>query len=160
MARPGARVKLRTSAPGIFEGAPINALTPTLARGERAYGFSLIEVLVALVILSVGLIAASRGAFLATADQGFLRDRTFARWVAHNELAALRLDPSQLAPGQSMRRDVLQGGVRFEVALRVESTPSPLFSRVEVQVRRAADGDVAPGNVLASAVGFASALRR
>ncbi|MFN3628854.1 MAG: type II secretion system minor pseudopilin GspI [Casimicrobiaceae bacterium] len=123
-------------------------------------GFSLIEVLVALVILSVGLIAASRGAFLATADHGFLRDRTFARWVAHNQLAEMRLDPSRLAPGQSMRRDVLQGGVRFEVVLRVEATPSPLFSRVEVQVRRAADGNVGPSNVLAHAVGFASAVRR
>jgi len=129
----------------------------------REQGFSLIEVLVALAILSIGLIAASRGAFQATTDQGFLRDRTFARWVAHNQLAALRLSPQPISAGAVVRERVVQGGVAFDVATTVTATPSPLFSRVQVDVRRASDsaGDgpqQAPA--LASAVGFAAARAR
>ncbi|MCX8099126.1 MAG: type II secretion system minor pseudopilin GspI [Casimicrobiaceae bacterium] len=140
-------------------------LVPGLPTLER--GFSLIEVLVALVILSVGLIAASRAAFVAVSDQGFLRDRTLARWVAHNQLASLRLDSTRAVPGARLRDMVTQGGVRFEVVTSVTATPSPLFARVEVEVRRASDPTAPPTQagagssapVLAHAVGFA-ALRR
>ena len=121
--------------------------------GFRAFsGFSLIEVLVATAILATGLIAASRAALVATNDQGILRDRTLARWVAHNTLAEIRLLPQQAQAGTTRTATSQQSGVEFVATTRVTATPSPLFSRVEVTVARAT-GD---GQVLANAVGFSA----
>jgi general secretion pathway protein I len=118
----------------------------------RPSGFSLIEVLVATAILATGLIAASRAALVATNDQGILRDRTLARWVAHNTLAEIRLQPQQAQAGSTSTRQAQQSGVDFVAVARVTATPSPIFSRVEVSVSRAA-GD---GQILANAVGFSA----
>lgn len=121
-------------------------------RRQRPRGFSLIEVLVAVAILATGLIAASRAALVATNDQGVLRDRTLARWVAHNALAEIRLQPQQATAGTQITRQSQQAGVAFVAVATVTATPSPLFSRVEVTVARA-DGD---GHALAQAVGFSA----
>jgi len=121
-------------------------------RRPRPVGFSLIEVLVAVAILATGLIAASRAALVATNDQGILRDRTLARWVAHNVLAEIRLHPQQAAAGTQMTRPAQQAGIGFIAVAKVTATPSPLFSRVEVTVARS-DGD---GHALAQAVGFSA----
>ena len=118
----------------------------------RRAGFSLIEVLVATAILATGLITASRAALVATNDQGILRDRTLARWVAHNTLAEIRLRPQQAQAGSTFSQHSQQSGIAFTAIARVSATPSPIFSRVEVTVSRAA-GD---GQVLASAVGFSA----
>ncbi|MBL8310839.1 MAG: type II secretion system minor pseudopilin GspI [Burkholderiales bacterium] len=114
-------------------------------------GFSLIEVLVATAILATGLIAASRAALVATTDQGVLRDRTLARWVAHNTLAEIRLQTQQALAGTTLTRIAQQAGNEFVATARVTATPSPLFSRVEVVVSK-------PGEtqVLAQAVGFSA----
>lgn len=122
------------------------------ARADRPLGFSLIEVLVAVAILATGLIAASRAALVATNDQGVLRDRTLARWVAHNVLAEIRLQPQQAVAGTQVTRQSQQAGVTFVAVAKVTATPSPVFSRVEVTVARA-DGD---GHALAQAVGFSA----
>lgn len=122
------------------------------AQADRPLGFSLIEVLVAVAILATGLIAASRAALVATNDQGVLRDRTLARWVAHNVLAEIRLQPQQAVAGTQVTRQSQQAGVTFVAVAKVTATPSPVFSRVEVTVARA-DGD---GHALAHAVGFSA----
>ena len=123
-----------------------------LIRTHAPRGFSLIEVLVASAILATGLIAASRAALVATVDQGVLRDRTLARWVAHNTLVEIRLQPQQAASGAVLTQQARQGGVDFTSVAKVTATPSPLFSRVEVSVTRTG-GD---GYVLANSVGFSS----
>jgi general secretion pathway protein I len=119
---------------------------------QRWRGFSLIEVLVATAILATGLIAASRAALVATNDQGILRDRTLARWVAHNTLAEIRLRPQQAQPGSNFTQQAQQSGMSFTATTKVTATPSPIFSRVEVTVSRAS-GD---SQILATAVGFSA----
>jgi general secretion pathway protein I len=126
-------------------------------RPNRLYkqsAFSLIEVLVALTILAVGLIAASRAATLASFDQSALRDRTLARWVAHNALAEIRLQGTLASVGKNAR-EYEQAGIRFLAATEVSATPSPLFKRVEVRVARTDN----PGYELAQAIGFSSRVQ-
>jgi general secretion pathway protein I len=122
-------------------------------RSRLQAAFSLIEVLVALTILAVGLIAASRAAVVASFDQSVLRDRTLARWVAHNALADVRLQTNMASVGKTAR-EYDQAGIRFIAATDITATPSPLFTRVEVRVARADN----PSYELANAVGFSSRL--
>ena len=57
----------------------------------RVTGFTLLEVMVALVIVSLALagVAASMGQMIDTANT--MRDRTFASWIAQNKITEMRL---------------------------------------------------------------------
>lgn len=162
MVRQVAKAKTPTSVRGICNAKhplvsprvarkPIQPVKRVRRSHQRA--FSLIEVLVALTILAVGLIAASRAASVATFEQSALRDRTLARWVAHNALAEVRLQATMATPGSSAR-DHVQSGIQFRATTTVSATPSPLFSRVEVRVVRSDN----PQYELAQAVGFSTRL--
>ena len=72
-----------------------------MTRRPRSAGFTLIEVLVALIIVAFGM-----GALLATlssaADSaGTLRDKSFAQWIAMNRITELRLRGGALVVGKT-----------------------------------------------------------
>ena len=99
----------------------------------RLAGFTLVEVLVALAIVAIALLAALRAAAQGTGNVGELRAHLLAGWVAENLLAEHRARGEWLPPG--MRRGVgRQAGIEF--AWREETTelPNPAFRRVDVLV--------------------------
>ena len=96
-------------------------------------GFTLVEVLVALAIISVALLAALRAAGQATNAVDELRLRLFAGWVAENRLAEHRARGDWLALGIG-RGSQSQGGVDFTWREEVIATPNPAFRRVDVFV--------------------------
>ena len=64
---------------------------PTRAPGRKSRGFTLVEVMVALVIAALGL-AAVAASVSQMVDAGYvMRQRTYASWIAQNKLAELRL---------------------------------------------------------------------
>ena len=67
----------------------------------RYRGFTLLEVMVALVIVSLALagVAASMGQMIDTANT--MRDRTFASWIAQNKIAEFRLSGTMPEVGES-----------------------------------------------------------
>jgi general secretion pathway protein I len=121
-------------------------------RCPRRRGFTLIEVLVALAIISVALLAALRAAGQATNAVGELRLRLFAGWVAENRLAEHRARGDWLALGIG-RGAQSEGGVEFAWREEVIATPNPAFRRVDVFVSVPA---TAPGDArwLARVTGF------
>jgi general secretion pathway protein I len=101
----------------------------------RARGFTLLEVLVALVIIGVALAASMRGAMSLTSTAEYSRDKLLALLSAENRLLELRLARERLEPGE----EVLacdQGGIAFTCSQAVKPTPNPFFRRVEVRVFR------------------------
>jgi general secretion pathway protein I len=67
---------------------------------RRHGGFTLLEVLVALAVLALSLGAAIQAVGDYTTNQAYLRDRTFAEWVARNQLASVQLSGQWPAVGQ------------------------------------------------------------
>ena len=96
-------------------------------------GFTLLETLVALMILAIALAAAFRALGLTTRAAADLRDRTLADWVADNRLAELRAMRAFPSPGSS-EGEALQAGRHFRWREEVKSTPNPLFLRVDIRV--------------------------
>jgi general secretion pathway protein I len=102
-------------------------------QGAKRSGFTLVEVLVALAIISIALLAALRVAGGGTNSVGDLRARLLAEWVAQNVLAEQRARGEWPSLG-ILRGTQLQGGVQFAWREEVIATPNVMFRRVDVQV--------------------------
>jgi general secretion pathway protein I len=107
-------------------------------RSERQAAFTLIEVMVALAIVSIALLAALRTAGQGTASVGELRMRLLAGWVAENVLAEHRARGDWLPLGVQ-RGSQYQSGVEFRWREEVTALPSPAFRRLDVHVFAVSD---------------------
>jgi len=100
---------------------------------SRARGFTLIEVLVALLVLSIALAAAIRTVGASIDTTAALRDRTLARWVAEDRLT--RYEWQHAWPSIDTREgDAEMGGKAFRWREVVATTPVTRMRRVEVSV--------------------------
>ncbi|HVR82644.1 MAG TPA: type II secretion system minor pseudopilin GspI [Luteimonas sp.] len=111
-------------------------------RSGRPAGFTLIEVLVALAIVSIALLAALRAAGQGTTNVDELRARLLAGWVAENLLAeqGARGDWPSLGIQRGTQRE---GGIEFTWREEVIATPNARFRRVDIRVF-AAPGEAYP----------------
>ncbi|MGZ8267266.1 MAG: type II secretion system minor pseudopilin GspI [Burkholderiales bacterium] len=100
---------------------------------KRARAFTLVEVLVALAVLSLALIAALRASSIGVANSGEIRDRLLAGWVAENRLAEHRARRDWMPVGV-YQGDAVQGGKAFRWEEKVTSTQNTQFLRLEVRV--------------------------
>jgi general secretion pathway protein I len=64
---------------------------------RRACGFTLVEVLVALMIVAMGLAALMVAVSGAARTSGYLRDKSLAQWIALNRLSEVRLNANKSA---------------------------------------------------------------
>ena len=105
--------------------------------GRVASGFTLIEVLVALGIVSVALLAGLQATTALTSNALRQSDVLLAHLCAENELIKTRL--SRQMPGVGDTSSTCEQGARsLQLTLSVRPTPNPEFRRVEAQV---SDGD-------------------
>jgi general secretion pathway protein I len=96
-------------------------------------GFTLLEVMVALVIIGTALGASLRAVGSLTQNSADLRASMMATWSAENQLAQIRLTHTWPALGQR-RFDCNQGELHLVCEENVFTTPNPYFRRVEVSV--------------------------
>lgn len=103
-------------------------------------GFTLIEVLIALAVLAIAMLAVIGSAGSATRTAAELRDETFAHWVAMNEMTALRIAPTWPALGKQ-DGDAEMGGHKWHWRADVSTTSDPDLLRVDIDVSDAAQVD-------------------
>jgi general secretion pathway protein I len=96
-------------------------------------GFTLIEVLVALAIVSIALISGLHLSGALTRNAQRQADVLLAQMCADNALNAMRLSQQMPNVGDS-RVACPQANRNLEVALAVRTTPNPSFRRVSAQV--------------------------
>lgn len=112
-------------------------------------GFTLVEVLVALTIISIALLAALRAAGQATRDVSEMRKRLLASWVAENRIALHQAQGDWLALG-TQRGTETSANIEFTWREEVMATPNNAFRRLDVFVTIAAEEH----HILANFTGF------
>lgn len=102
---------------------------------QRAHGFTLLEVLVALAIVVLGM-AAVLGALTSSADTvAYLRDKTFANWVALNQVAQVRISGQTPQTGKSDGDVDDFAGRKWHWHQEVTALQLPGMLRIEVSAR-------------------------
>jgi general secretion pathway protein I len=109
---------------------------PPSCAGNNA-GFTLLEVLVALVIVGTALGASLRAVGSLTQNSDGLRSAMMATWSAENQLVQVRLNQQFPAIGKRSF-DCPQGDLRLVCEEDVIVSPNPRLRRVEVSVFDAA----------------------
>lgn len=108
------------------------------AHGYHSKGFTLLEVMVALVIVGTALGASLRAIGSLTQNSSDLRTSMMATWSAENRLTQIRLAREWPPLGQR-RFECPQAELQLVCDENVFATPNPYFRRVEVSVLVAED---------------------
>jgi general secretion pathway protein I len=115
-------------APRCFSHSPF-----PIPHSRLASGFTLIEVLIALAVVAIALLALTRAASVQVSSFDALRERTLAGWVAANVLTDTRLAGAMPATGRSDGR-VEFAGRSWRWEREVKATPTPAVRRIDIQV--------------------------
>lgn len=107
----------------------------SLCQRNRQRGFTLLEMMVALVIVAVALGAIIVNGGNAAGSATAMHERTLALWVAHNRLSELDLAPVWPAVGKS-NDDVSMGGIEWTWNVTVQTTPDPSLRRIDIDVQK------------------------
>jgi len=125
-------------------------MRPTPTRPTAPRGFTLIEVLAALVIVALGMIAAIQAVTQSARNGTYLRDKTLAHWIGMNVLTERRLQASAPDVAESTGR-VEFANQQWQWTMKVTQTQVQSLRRIDVAVRRAETPD---GTPLANVAGF------
>lgn len=113
-------------------------------------GFTLIEVLAALIIVALGMLGVIEAVSQTASNGSYLRDKSIAHWIAMNQLTQTRLAP-QPPKIDKTSDDVEMADRRWRWTMEVTQTPLESVRRIDISVRLA---DAAEGSSLATLSGF------
>jgi general secretion pathway protein I len=118
-------------------------------------GFTLIEVMVAVAIFAIAGLALlnAQGSQINT-DQ-HLQEKTFAHWVALNQLADMRLNQVFPDTGES-QATASMGNQDWQITITVQSTPSPDVRLVIISVAPKSEDFDKKAEPVTSLTGFLS----
>lgn len=108
---------------------------------DRRYcaGFTLLELIVALAVITVVMAALHTTGQAASRGGGYLEERTLASWIAANELARLRLGGGWPELGE-LEGEVTMAHREWRWHARILPTPDPGVRRAELTVSLLLDG--------------------
>jgi len=120
-----------------------------LHRANRACGFTLVEVLVAIAILAIGVSALVSASGASAHRSKLLSDREFGRWIAANHLNTIQAMPGSPDVGTS-NTEVEMMNRKWYVRTRTRKEDLDLL-RLDIEVRLTQDSD----SYIYSVTGFA-----
>ena len=129
-------------------------LTPGAVRSssQSKQGFTLIEVLVALGIVAIALMAGLRSTDALSRNAARQSTQWLAQICAENEFSRLRLS-RQVPPVGESSASCIQADLDLQVNLSVQVTPNPNFRRVDARVVQRSGSDSTPLLQLSTVLG-------
>ncbi len=124
-----------------------------MASSKSGRGFTLVEVVVALAIVAVGMLAVFKTIGDTVNNVSYLRDRSFAAWIADNRITEIRLS-GQMPSVDETKGELEYAGRQWHWVTQVAQTPVEGLRRIDVRVRRAGDAE---DSSLVSLAGFVGA---
>jgi len=119
---------------------------------RHAKGFTLIEVLVALSIVAIALMAGLRATDALSRNASRQSTQWLAQICAENEFTKLRLSRQMPSVGISSA-NCPQANLNLRVNLNVQATPNPNFRRIDAQVDWVTDSAITPVLQLSTVLG-------
>ena len=101
--------------------------------GARPKGFTLLEILVALAILSILALTALKNNSSMIANASYLQDKTFAHWVGMNKVAELRL-AGQWIMGGGYKGVSIMADRQWAWQVTGQATPDPDLQHIIIKV--------------------------
>lgn len=109
-----------------------------MTRSKQSGGFTLLEVLIALVIVTLAVSALLGTVTSSGSNVAYLREKTVAEWVALNRLTEIRI--SQQFPDKGRRTgNAEMGGMRWQWEEVVTELPVKGMFRIEIRARPTGD---------------------
>ena len=132
---------------------PVRKVTVCASDRARAQvGFTLIEVLVALGIVAIALMAGLRATDALSRNASRQSTQWFAQICAENEFSRLRLS-RQVPPLGESQVACPQAHLNLQVNLSVQVTPNPNFRRVDARVVQVQGTEATPLLQLSTVMG-------
>jgi general secretion pathway protein I len=121
-----------------------------IPHSRSSAGFTLIEVMVALMVVALGMTAVIQAVGDTASNSAYMREKTIAHWIAMNKLTEVRLLPT--APKIAKTSDDIEmAGRDWRWTMEVQATPVESVRRIDVSVRPKEAGEKTS---LASVTGF------
>jgi len=113
-------------------------------------GFTLIEVMVALMVVALGMTAVIQAVGDTASNSSYMREKTIAHWIAMNKLTEVRLVAT--APKIAKTSDDIEmAGRNWRWTIDVQATPVETVRRIDVSVR---PKEASEKSSMASVTGF------
>lgn len=111
-------------------------------------GFTLLEILVALAVITIALSAIISEGAQSLNNAAQLRDKTFAHWVALNKVKEWQISDQWPKPGQ-LRGEMLMAEREWFWRITVRATEDKDVQRLDVEVRKKRNDELPKAGVIA-----------
>ena len=101
---------------------------------KRVIGFTLLEVLVALAVLAIAMAAVIKVSVSNTSNTAYLKEKTFAHWIAVNKANELRLAEGWPSVGNK-KGSIVMATQEWRWQLKVSNTPDKNIRRMDIEVQ-------------------------
>jgi general secretion pathway protein I len=103
---------------------------------KTAHGFTLIEVLIALMILAIAVVGMLSLLSNSIHNTTYLKDRTMGEWVARNAIARVILQSNNHVSTSTQTGQISMAGTLWYWNVTVSPTPNPAILRLRATATR------------------------
>lgn len=103
---------------------------------STVFGFTLLEVMIALAVIAIAFAALLKGVSSYGVNASYLRDKTFAQWVAMNQLTRYQIEASWPAPDSSQRGTETLANETWQWQANISATFNDHIRRITLTVQR------------------------